>query len=560
MRRKLTARTRLDTLRKDAKRWLKSLRAGDPAARSRLDAAWPKAPAAPALRDLQHALAVEYGQPSWIALKAALDDLALDRKTHAERVDQLLRHGWDGDLSAARRILARYPQIATDSLFTAAACGDLGEVERRLAADPQAALRTGGPRAWTALAYVTYSRLDEVNALAIARRLLDAGADPNFAFDDGWGIPFKVLTGAVRLGEGARPSHAQATELVELLISAGADPFDIQTLYNVSIVGEPLVEPLYWYDLLWRHCEASGQLGRWRTDGEASLGHGFGLSTLDYLLGNAVGQDERVRAEWLLDRGADPNTHHAYAKQPLHAVAQLSGFLDLQGLLERRGARPVELTGAEAFQAACRRHDAPAVRALAAADPALLRHPAPLLAAAMFGDAESVGLLLELGADAHGLDDDGISPLHRAVQSGSPAAVDRLLDAGADPNLRDRKWRGTALSWAVALGRPQLFERLLPISRDVRALARLAAFERLEAVLKAEPALANQRLAEDDSPTPLYCLPDDEDAAAEVARRLIAHGADPTVRDANGRTPADAARARGLDEAAELMEGPRHAV
>jgi ankyrin repeat protein len=146
------------------------------------------------------------------------------------------------------------------------------------------------------------------------------------------------------------------------------------------------------------------------------------------------------------------------------------------------------------------------------------------------------------------------------VQSGSLAAVDRLLAAGADPNLRERKWRGTSLSWAVELGRPQLFERLIPISRDERALTNLAAFDRLKAVLAAEPALANHRLAEDEAPTPLFCLPDDEDAAVEAARILIAHGADPAARDATGRTPVDAARARGLDEAAALMEGTRHAI
>jgi uncharacterized protein len=560
MRRELTAKSRLDTLRKDAKRWLKALRAGDADARKRLAAAWPKAPTEPALRDVQHALALEYDCESWIALKAALDDLELDRKTHAERVDQLLRHGWDGDLSVARRILARYPEIARDSLFTAAACGDLDEVERRLAADPQAASKTGGPRAWTALAYVAYSRLDTVGAVAIAQRLLEAGADPNFRFDDGWGCPFTVLTGAVRLGEGGRPSHAQATELVEHLIAAGAKPFDIQALYNVSIVGEDLVEPLYWYDLLWRHCEARGELDPWRTAAEASLGHGFGLSTLDYLLGNAVGSNQLARTEWLLDRGADPNTANAYTKQPVHALAQLSGFLDIQRRLERRGARPVELSGTEAVQAACLRHDAAAARALLAAEPELVRDPRPLHAAAGFGDVQAIGLLLALGAEVQALDENGISALHRAVQSGTLAAVDRLLEAGADPNLRERKWRGTPLSWAVALGRPQLFERLIPLSRDVRALSRLSAFERLEAVLDADPSLANQRLAEDDCPTPLFCLPDGEDAALDAARILIAHGADPSVRDGKGRTPVDAARGRGLDEAAELMEGERDAA
>jgi len=560
MPRGLTAKTRLDTLRKDAKRWLKALRAGDLKAHSRLAAAWADAPPEPGLRDIQHALALEYGQESWSSLKDALADLALDRKTHSERVEQVLRHGWDGDLPAARRIVARYPEIAGDSLFTAAACGDLGEVERRLAAEPEAALGAGGSRAWTALTYVAYSRLDTVNAPAIAQSLLDAGADPNFGFDDGWGTPFKVLTGAVGLGEGAKPSHAQATELVELLIAAGADPFDAQTLYNVSIVGEPLTPPLYWYDLLWRHCEAAGELDLWRTAGEVSLGHGFGLSTLDYLLGNAVGQNEVLRAGWLLDRGADPNTAHAYAKRPVHAVAQLSGFHEMQQLLETRGAQPVALSGMEAFVAACLRGNEGAVAKLLEETPDLVRHFLPLHAAAGKGNVAAIDLLLARGADVHGLDGDGIGALHRAVQAGSLAAVDRLLAAGADPNLRDGKWRGTALSWALVLERPMLFERLIPISRDVRALTRMPALDRLNAVLDAEPVMANHRLAEDDAPTPLYCLPDDEDLAVEAARILIAHGADPTVRDAKGRKPADAARARGLDEAAELMDEARHAA
>lgn len=476
-----------------------------------------------------------------------------------EQVDQLLRHGWDGDVAAARRILARHPHIATDSLFTAAACGDMGEVERRLAADPSAATATGGPRAWTALAYVTYSRLDEENAVAIARRLLDAGADPNFRFDDGWGSPFTVLAGAVRLGEGARPSHPQAIELAGLLLAAGAEPFDIQTLYNVSIVGEPLAPPLYWYDLLWRHCEARGELDPWRTAGAVSLGHGFGLSTLDYLLGNAVSQNHLVRAEWLLDRGADPNTSHAYAKSPVHALAQLSGFIDMQRLLERRGARRIELSGLEGLIAATLRHDEAAMDALLAEQPGLARDAAPLHVAAGKGDAAAIDLLLARGADVHALDGDGTSPLHRAVQSGSLAAVERLLAAGADPNPRDGKWRSTALGWAVALKRPWLFERLIPISRDPRALTRLSAFARLEAVLDADPSLADERLPEDSAPTPLFCLPDDEDAAATAARILIRHGADPDARDAKGATPADAARARGLDEAAKVIEAARHA-
>lgn len=72
MPRTITSATSLEQLRKESKRWLKALRAGIPGARARLDRVSPKAPADPVLRDLQHALALEYGYESWIALKNAI--------------------------------------------------------------------------------------------------------------------------------------------------------------------------------------------------------------------------------------------------------------------------------------------------------------------------------------------------------------------------------------------------------------------------------------------------------------------------------------------------------
>ena len=547
----LNHKTSLDTLKKDAKRWLKAVRAGDAAARTRLAAAWPNAPAEPALRDIQHAMAREYGFDGWIALKAALDDLALDNRDRKERVELVLRHAWDGDPLLARRILDRDPTIATDSLFTSAMCGDVADVERRLARDPKAATRTGGARQWTALAYVTYGRLDPVNAVTIAGMLLDAGADPNFQFDDGWGTPFKVLTGAIRLGEGARPSHAQVAELVELLIARGADAYDSQSLYNVSIVGADT----HWYEVLWGYSQAAGRLDDWRIKGEGRLGFHLGVSTLDYLLGNAVGQNHLERAEWLLARGADANAPNAYSKRPVHVMAQLSGFAEMVALLEKHGAKRVELRGIDAFRAGVLRGDAGTARILLAATPGLIANPATLLAAAEFGNAPAVGLLLDLGAEPDALDHDGIAPLHRAVQSGSLEAVDLLLRAGADIDRRERRWNGTPLTWSRVLGHPHLTAHLAPLSRDVRGLSWLGLTDRLDAVLAAEPGRITHTIAGDDSPTHLFCLPDDEDAAAEVARVLMGHGADASVRNPAGKTAADVARLRGLDEAAEVIEG-----
>ncbi len=84
---------------------------GDAQARQRLLAAAPAAPADPGLRDVQLALAREYGLPGWTALREALDDLALARRSQAERVEIVLRSAWEGDRAAAMRILARWPEI-----------------------------------------------------------------------------------------------------------------------------------------------------------------------------------------------------------------------------------------------------------------------------------------------------------------------------------------------------------------------------------------------------------------------------------------------------------------
>ena len=107
MPRSLTSKTKLESLRKEAKRWLKALRADDARAIERLKAAYPKAPPTPGLRDVQHALALEYGQPGWTALKEAL--AVPPSESDADRIDTILRHGWTGDIAAAERILARHP-------------------------------------------------------------------------------------------------------------------------------------------------------------------------------------------------------------------------------------------------------------------------------------------------------------------------------------------------------------------------------------------------------------------------------------------------------------------
>ena len=93
---------------------------------------------------------------------------------------------------------------------------------------------------------------------------------------------------------------------------------------------------------------------------------------------------------------------------------------------------------------------------------------------------------------------------------------------------------------------------LAPLSRDVWNLSYLQMKERLRELFAADPALVNAphpRM----KMTPLFYLPDDEDAAADMTAFLLANGADPQVKNGQGSTPEQSARRRGLIDAADLM-------
>jgi hypothetical protein len=106
------------------------------------------------------------------------------------------------------------------------------------------------------------------------------------------------------------------------------------------------------------------------------------------------------------------------------------------------------------------------------------------------------------------------------------------------------------------LDQPEVAAALVPRSHDIRALSRLGEVERLREVLQTGPELVQDVLHGVEAPTALFCFADDDETAAEVVRELVSHGADRSVRDAQGRTAAAVAKSRGLEQtAAELCGG-----
>jgi len=564
--RELTSRSTLETIRRQAKRWLKEIEAGAAEAIAHFRKLMPSHAGAPKLREVQHALARDYGLASWAALKQELATREAAARGHAALValfleKSALRYGvrpgmqswgeYEADRPArgalAQRLLERHPEIVGDSIHSAIAAHDRDAVGAFLSRDATLADRPSEFDGWTPLLRLAFTRLPNEalsrNAVAIAQLLLDHGADPNALFSDG-SNHFTPLTGVIGGGESNQPPHPQAGALARLLIAHGADPLNGQALYNSSLGADDVS----WLDLLWSETEKRGQSGRWREPVRE-----LPVPPLDYLLGNAVPRQPK-RAAWLLARGADARALNAYSKQSLVKQAMLDGRSDLVRLLVDNGASPVELTGQEAFTAAVARGDEDEARQLLDGNPDFLRDPAPFLVAIRQGKAEIAALALRLGVSPDVQTRDGVRALHEAAGSDAIEIVVLLAEAGAEIDPIERRYGSTPLGWARHQGSAAAQIYLASRSRDVEALCQAAEIERLEGLFAEEPALANA--ATRSGELPLFCLPDDDTSACDLVEFLLAAGGDPTVRNSEGQTPAHVARKRGLLDTAGLLEAP----
>ena len=543
--RTLGAGATLESLKKEAKRWLKALREGDAAACERLRLVQPKAGGDIGLREVQHALALEHGVAGWAALKEALADRALARRSASERADDFLRQAIDrAGAPLAEHILRKHPEVAHFSPHTAVVAGDLAEVERRLAADASSASNPGGPQNWRPLQYLCYARLPlektHEHAVAIARALLDAGADPQATWKDDWNNPFTLLTGVIGEGEGRNPPHPHAVALAELLIERGADPFDTQSLYNTSLHSDNT----FWLEFLYSRSEAAGDAERWHSKAAWSNN-----GMLDYLIGNAVSRNHVKRTRWLLEHGAHATTHHSYSKRTLHAEAMLGGFSELAQLLVEFGAQPERLEGTHAFQAACMSGDRDTARRLVAAHPELRRFPGPMYQAADRDRVDVAELLLELGVSPD-VEHGGWTALHSCAHNNSLRVAKLLIERGATIDVREQRFHSTPLGHAAWASQREMVDLLSEVSRDVIALARAGKLERLRTLLDEEPSLTQ---AMREGRTALFFLSAPEERAVEIAELLLARGVDSKIQDAEGLTAADAAAKAGLEELADLL-------
>lgn len=481
----------LEGLRGEARELQRSVRAGDPGAREIVGAHHPDG--APAdfsrfrLSGAQLVVARRYGFASWPALRRHVDLLERYRwdpdapeaqdEGEADRLCRLACLWYQGDgpkrWAQARRLLDSRPSLSSATIWAAAATSDLAATGRLLVSEPSLATTRGGPFGWCPLFYLAYSRLDaSVTAdrvLGIARLLLDAGADPNEGYLwRGLPTPFTLLTGAFghgELGPGNQPPHPHAITLARMLLEAGADPNDGQGLYNRMFESDDdHLELLFEYGL------GTGRGGPWK----ARLGDELAspAEMVRAQLHWAVSHDQLKRVKLLVEHDVEVATRdedgHTAAE-----VAALCGNVEIAEYLVAHGAPALHLRGLEALVAAVMSGD----RAQAGLFGDELigelrgRQPWLIVWAAARGRSEAVRLLIEHGWDVNAFGrGDGPSAmkwqtaLHTAAGEGFVDLIELLLSAGADPNLRDNRFGGTARDWATHFGQESAARLLAPLT------------------------------------------------------------------------------------------------
>ena len=317
-----------------------------------------------------------------------LTELGVDRGAHerATLAARFLRFAcWDhythgkGDHRmydrAAARLLEQHPEIARVNLYTAIVCGELEHVQQLLAERPEAATEPGGVRGWAPILYLAFTRFTHArtteNAEAIARLLLDRGADPNVFYKAG-DANYTALVGVAGEGEQDSPRQPQANALFQLLLERGAEPFDIQVLYNTHFS----CDMIWWLDLVYDHTIKQGKKAAWDDPNWSMLDMGgYGPGSY-FILNAALERNKLTLAEWVLSHGGGAHGHtstHPKFKPrlTLYERAVLEGLGEMAALLARHGA-PTTMSALDdegEFIVSCFRMDRNTVRAL------LDRHP-----------------------------------------------------------------------------------------------------------------------------------------------------------------------------------------
>ncbi len=478
----------LENLRKQAKSLCKSVLANEPDALDRVREFHPRMNDALvkfSLSDAQLVIARSHDFASWSKLKQYVETLdqhffmpkKLDDTDDAEPLpDRFIRLAcldYASDHAdrrvRARELLAESPQLARASIFTAATVGDVAAVRKMLRQNPKLASLRGGPHNWEPLLYACYSRLNseekEHSTLAVARLLLEHGADPNAGFLWDGNYLFTALTGAFGEGEAGpvhQPEHQYCYQLARLLLEAGADANDSQTLYNRMFTGGTRhLELLFEFGL----GQNSSSVWTRRLDSHLDTP----AEILQQQMGWAAKYNQMERMRLLVEHGVDVNRADTRLQRTPYELAVLHGNKKIAEYLLAHGAKEIAFDDLDSFAAACLAGDEAAARSLLMKNKTLIeqlgeRRTELLQLAAENDRREAVHLMKDLGFNLNEVK--RTTALHHAAMTGHLEMAKLLIEMGADPQIRDTEFHATPLGWAQYSEQVEMVEFLKAFERS----------------------------------------------------------------------------------------------
>jgi ankyrin repeat protein len=243
-----------------------------------------------------------------------------------------------------------------------------------------------------------------------------------------------------------------------VLLDAGADPNDSQTLYNRMFGSDDdhLV-------LLFEYGLGAGEGGPWRKRlGDAQHPPIDAIPSPERLLrdqlGWAIRHDMPARVRLLVEHGVDVVTPFDDGHAPAEAAA-LAGAASIVDDLVRAGAPRPALEPTEALLAAALADRGSELAGLIELDPdlpaaAVAAYRTAILEAVAAGRGGAAARLVALGFDVNAPAGPGQSyargatALHAAASANDADLVRDLLALGADPDARDTAFDSTPLGWA----------------------------------------------------------------------------------------------------------------
>ena len=359
-------------------------------------------------------------------------------------------------LTAAQRMLEADPSLASGSIEAMATVGDHQAVAAQLDSHPDAVKEPCGPNDWPPLLYAVYSRISTVNpdwsTVETVKILLDHGADSNAGFL--WRSlvpPFTALTGAFGGGESRQAWHTERLAIARLLLDAGADPNDGQLLHNNGIGGQNHDDPAY-LQLLVEYGLGTQQNGPWYQ----RLGDQLRDPTelLYDELEAAAKRNRPTILTYLATLGLNLNRPVGRSQATPTRIAAAEGHDPILTLLAEAGI-DTELTPTETALEHTRTNQIDQLRQLLAEHPELLpqlRSEYPgLCKNATAEHASMLDLLIELGFDINDRSGTKAALLYAAEADDTDLAR-LLIDHGADPNLVDTHIGATPWGWANHFG------------------------------------------------------------------------------------------------------------